>query len=133
MFAGAPHQFRDFVVLQHHVQESILRAVVREDVGERRSNGDARTEIGERPDGVLARVSATEILASQQKARLLVARMVENEGLPGRPSPVVEKKFPETGALDALQELLGNDLIGVDIHPIERRHAPFVYTKWFHA
>ena len=134
-FAGPPHQFRDFVVFQNYVQESVLRAVVGEDVGERRSDDGAKTEIGERPDRMLARGSATEILPGQQNARLLVTRIVEHKRLCTRRglSPVVKKKLPKPRALNALQKLLGNDLIGVDIHPIERRNAAFVYTKWFHG
>src|SRR4029453_15883641 len=40
--------------------------------------------------------------------------------LPGA-DPVVEEKLSEAGALDPLQELLGDDLIGVDVGPVEHR------------
>src|ERR1700704_6429361 len=39
----------------------------------------------------------------------------------GRP-PVIEKEGPVPGALQALQELLWNDLVGVDVRAVERQH-----------
>src|SRR5258705_5708263 len=48
-------------------------------------------------------------------------------------APVEEKEFPKPRALDALQKLLGNDLIRIDIHAIQRRHARLMYTKRFHS
>src|SRR5204863_7037251 len=36
--------------------------------------------------------------------------------------PVPEQELTEAGALDALQELLGDDLVGVDVGAVERRH-----------
>ncbi len=58
----------------------------------------------------------------------LVARGVEDEfgfGFAvGLEAPVVEEELAETGALDALQKLLGNDLVGIDVHAIERDDDP---------
>ena len=36
--------------------------------------------------------------------------------------PVVEEKLPISVAFDSLQELLGDDLVGVDIGPVEGEH-----------
>jgi hypothetical protein len=39
--------------------------------------------------------------------------------------PVVEEELPEAGALDPLQELLGDDLVGVDVaSDRDRRRGP---------
>jgi hypothetical protein len=38
-------------------------------------------------------------------------------------APVEEQEFPEPGAFDSLQELLGDDLVRIDIDP---RRASFV-------
>jgi hypothetical protein len=37
-------------------------------------------------------------------------------------SPFIEEVLPETGSLDGFQKLFGNDGVGVDIGPIQRRH-----------
>ena len=68
-----------------------------------------------------------KIPARDQDACAFVARLVENEvrtfGSVRREAPVVEEKLAEASALDALQELLGDDLVGIDVHTIERRYA----------
>src|SRR6185437_14077280 len=38
--------------------------------------------------------------------------------------PVVEQKLAVAGPLDPLQELLGDDLVGVDVRAVEHRDAP---------
>jgi hypothetical protein len=48
-------------------------------------------------------------------------------------TPVVEQELAEAGAFDPLQELLGDDLIGVDVGPIERDDFPFVSAEWLHC
>src|SRR5207248_11077615 len=57
-----------------------------------------------------------------------VAGLVRDE--PGVLGPVEEEEGPEAGPLDPAQELLGDDLVGVDVGPVERgddaldRHEP---------
>jgi hypothetical protein len=69
--------------------------------------------------------SAAEILTRDQNLRTLVARIVEHELryriARRRLPPVEEKKIAVSGALDALQKLLGNDLVRVDVRAVERR------------
>ena len=81
--------------------------------------------IGERPRGVFAARSAGEVLAGDENLRALVARIVEHERRIGiarrRAPPVEEQKIAVAGALDALQKLLGNDLVGIHVGAIERR------------
>jgi hypothetical protein len=40
-----------------------------------------------------------------------------------RPEPVIEEELAEPGALDPLQELLRDDLVGVDVGAVEHRDA----------
>src|SRR5438552_9115350 len=47
-------------------------------------------------------------------------------------TPVVEQELAEAGAFNPLQELLGDDLIGVDVGPIERDDLSFMSTEWLH-
>src|SRR6266849_4073682 len=46
--------------------------------------------------------------------------------------PVIEKEGAVPGALDALQELLGNDLVCIDIRAVERSHPPDDALDRFH-
>jgi hypothetical protein len=40
--------------------------------------------------------------------------------------------LPEASPLNALEKLLGNDLVGVNVLPVERRHLPFVNAECLH-
>src|SRR6185295_15996017 len=54
-------------------------------------------------------------------------------GFPTRlEAPIVKQKFAKPGTLNSLQELFGNNLIGVDICPIERNNEAGVDAKRFH-
>jgi len=82
---------------------------------------------------MLAARPATEIAPCEQDRCPLVARQVQDEIrvratlrriLPRlavvQVPPLVEQVRPETAAPDRLQELLRNDLIGVDVGAIQR-------------
>ena len=68
---------------------------------------------------MLARGAAAEVLAGKQDAAVRVRlRLRTKSGLGlsvGVVTPVVEQERAVAGALDALQKLLGNNLIGVDV------------------
>src|SRR5579871_6430148 len=85
---------------------------------------------------MLARGTAAKILTRYKNGCALVARVVEYKIRLLIPvvikTPVVEQKFAKAGFLDSLEELLGNDLIGIDIDPIERGHQSAMYSKSFH-
>ncbi len=55
---------------------------------------------------------------ASEDRRALVGRVVEHEVRVL--APVEERERPEAGALDALQELLRHDLVGVDVRAVER-------------
>src|SRR5204862_4100197 len=95
-----------------------LGAVDVEDVGERGRDDRLEAEVLERPGGVLARGPAAEVAAGDEE------RVWLELDLPG-PDPVVEQELAEAGPLDALQELLRDDLVGVDVGAVEDRHRAF--------
>src|SRR6185437_12758047 len=64
------------------------------------------------------------------------ARLVQDERRIDRAiglvAPVEEGELAEAGALDPLEKLLGDNLIGVHVRPVERRdEARFTY-EWSH-
>lgn len=87
-------------------EDAAVAAVVLEDVGERGRDDNAETEIFHRPGSVLARGTATKILARDQNRRAFVTGLVEHELRPGIAflveSPIEKKKWSEAGALNAL-------------------------------
>src|SRR6185437_2841825 len=107
------------------------------DVGEGGGDDDAEAVIAERPRGVLAARSAGEVLAGNENLRALVAGIVENEVgvLVARrgATPVEEEEFAVAGALDALEELLGNDLVGIDVGAVEGGGQCCEGLEGFHA
>ena len=89
-----------------------LRAVGVEDVGEARRDDRLEAVVLQAPGRVLARGAAAEVLAGDEDrvGRQIPARLL---------GPVVEQELAEAGALDALEELLGHDLVGVDVGAVE--------------
>jgi len=76
---------------------------------------------------VLAAGAATEVGAGEQDARPGGRRLVQFERRIGRAirqiAPIEKSGRPEAGALDALEELLGDDLIGIDVGARQRGDA----------
>src|SRR5204862_1448685 len=93
--------------------------------GKRGRQDGAEPVLAERPDRVLARRATSEVLPGEEQARTLRGRSVQLEVRIGRAvgpkAPVVEQRRPEPRALHPLQELLWNDLIGVDVGARQRR------------
>ena len=58
--------------------------------------------------------------------RPLVEDRVARQIPAGLLGPVVEEELTEAAALDALEELLGNDLVGVDVTAIEVADPPAI-------
>jgi len=86
---------------------------------------------------MFSRGSTTEILSRYQNTRARIARMVENKrrvvlAIAGA-APIEQQKLAEPGALNPLQKLLGNDLIGINIGPMKRRNTTFVDANGFHG
>src|SRR6185312_8708837 len=88
-----------------------------EDVGEARRDDRPEAVVLQSPRRVLAARAAAEVAPRDED---LVARQVP-VGLLG---PVEEEELAEARALHALEELLGDDLVGVDVVAVEDRHRP---------
>ena len=86
---------------------------------------------------MLAARAAAEVAPRQEDARSRDNGLVEFElGVRctvGKEPPVEEEKLPEACPLDPLEELLGNDLIGVDVGPVERGDDAGVSDEWLHG
>ena len=135
---GRPlEQIFDLRFAQPDRQHAVLEAVVVEDVGEAGGDDDAKAVVLERPGGVLAAGAAAEIPPGQEHGRALGGGLVELEVRVRRAvvalRPVPEQKLAEAGALDPLEELLGDDLVGVDVGPIEGDDFAGVFGEGFHG
>src|SRR5579871_5720591 len=76
---GAAHEFGHFVFGQRDIEESVLCAVVGEDVGERWGDDGAESIVGKCPHGVLAGGTAAKIFSGDQDACALMAGVVRSE------------------------------------------------------
>lgn len=96
--------------------------------------------------GVLTARAATEIFPGEQHTGTLVTFVVEHEVLVQRAlavvlvwlanvqvAPFIEQVRTEAGALDRLEKLLGDDLVGIDVGAIQWRNQAGVLGKGFHA
>src|ERR1700678_3622458 len=85
---------------------------------------------------MLSRRTASKILPCNQNASACITRLVQNKPsvlLPIRcKSPVIKQKLSKARALNPLQKLFGNDLVGVNVDAIQRCHKPSMSTKRFH-
>src|SRR4051812_5180597 len=106
------HERAHVVLGHHHGQQADLRAVVEEDVGEAGCHDGPEAVVLQRPRGVLARRAAAEVRPGHEDR---VGRQVP-VGVLG---PVEEQELAEARALDPLEELLGDDLVGVDVGALE--------------
>ena len=105
---------------QHHAEQADLGAVGAEDVGERRRDDRAEAPVLQRPRRVLARRARAEVGAGDEDRRV-AGTPAGSSTKSGSLAPVEEQELAEAGALDALQELLRDDLVGVDVGAVERR------------
>src|SRR3954454_21865606 len=117
----ALHQLLHLILRELHRQQPGLQRVLPEDVAERRCDHGVEAVILECPRCVLARRAAAEVAARNEDARALRLRTVQLEAR--ILAPVEEEELAEAAALDVLQELLRDDLVGVDIRAVERDRA----------
>ena len=120
----ATKQFFHILFVEPDRQHAVLETVGVEDVGEGGGNDNPKPIIGQRPRGVLPARTAAEIAPRQQNARPGSLRPIQFELRLRRPigaeSPVEKQKLPKAGALNPLEKLLGNDLIGIDVGPVTK-------------
>src|SRR3954451_21923356 len=119
------HQRAHLRFCEHDRQQADLGAVGEEDVREARRDDRLEPVVLERPGRVFAAGPAAEVrpggqdrVLGQRPARLL--------------RPVVEEELAEARPLDALEELLGNDLVRVDVGARQRGHRARDHLHGFH-
>src|SRR5690606_27425744 len=100
----------------------------------------------QRPGSMLAAGTAAKVLPRQQYAGPLVTGLIQYEVRVQRTAgivlarvtlvevaPFVEQVRAEAGTLDRFEKLLGNDLVGIDVRPIQRGHQAGMCGKGLHA
>src|SRR5215217_463528 len=113
--AGLHHR-PHLVLLEHHGQQTDLGAVRVEDVREAGRDNRLEAVVLEGPRSVLARRATTEVASGGQDR---IPRQVPS----GLLRPVIEEELAESSALHPLEELLRDDLVGIDVAAVERGHA----------
>ena len=83
-------------------------------------------EVGQRPDRMLTRGARPEVRPGHEHGFGSQLDLAVTE-------PVVEQELAEAGPLDPLQELLGDDLVGVDVGAVDHRHLPLDHLDRLHA
>src|SRR6185437_5785959 len=129
-------EFVDPLRAKPNGQHAVLEHVVIEDVGEGRRDHATDAKIQQRPRRMLPARSATEILSGDQDFGVSIGRLVQDEIGPLLAVVVVtafeEQGLAEAGTLDRLQELLGNDHVGVDIGHSERHGNAGQFLELLH-
>src|SRR5436190_3099605 len=110
------HDGAHVLLRQDHRKQADLGAVRVEDVGEAGRDDRAEAVVLQRPRRVLARGAAAEVPPGGQDR-------VARQHPPGLLGPVVEEELAEARALHSLEELLGDDLVGVDVGAVQDRDA----------
>src|SRR5207249_2600265 len=118
---GTTHQLLHGVARELHRQQADLERVLPEDVAVGRRDDRGEAVILERPRRMLARRAAAEVPPGDQNARALGLGAVELEAR--ILAPVEEEELAEAGTLDSLEELLRDDLVGVDVLAVEHESA----------
>src|SRR3954453_11072287 len=114
------------LLVEDRRQQPDLGAVGVEDVGEGGRDDRLEAEVLQRPGGVLAGGTAAEVgSGDEDRVRLQLDFAVAD--------PVVEEELAEAGSLDPLEELLGDDLVGVDVAAVQDRHLAFDLVNRPHA
>src|SRR6202789_1218371 len=111
------------------------------DVGEGRRDHTAKSVVVQGPSGVFPGRPATEVLARDQDFGVLIVGVIEDEirmrlarvwSLLNAP-PVVEQKRSIASALDPLQELLGDDLVSIDVLAVQVCDHTLMFAEWLHG
>src|SRR2546421_7325476 len=74
--------------------------------------------------------AAAKVGPSDQEGGAAIFRLLQDEVT--TPTPVVEEERPVAGALDPLQKLFRNDLVGIDVRPVERSQNAIDPPERFH-
>src|SRR5579871_1149724 len=118
----------DLVVGEAAEDDAVFAGVREEDVGEAGCDDGAEAVLVDGPGGMLAGAATAEVLLGDEDLGTLVLGLVEDKVRVGLASggavldaaPVVEEEVAVASALDALEKLLGDDLVGVDVRQRQR-------------
>ena len=114
-------------------QHPVLEAVVVEDVGEARRDDRAEPVVGQGPDRVFAARAGAEVAACHEDGCAAHGGPIQFEIriVPAvfEEPPVEEQELAEAGPFDPFEELLRNDLVGVDVRSVERGDQAAVRAK----
>mmetsp|Transcript_48008 Transcript_48008/g.102831 ORF Transcript_48008/g.102831 Transcript_48008/m.102831 type:complete len:366 (+) Transcript_48008:1-1098(+) len=118
------HQLADVSLRQSNGEHAVLEAIAEEDVGEAGGDQAPDAHVVDGPGGVLTRGSTAEVVATDQDLGLSEGLPVENKlrllGAIRLVPDLEEGPLTEAGSLDGLQELLGDDHVGVHILHVQR-------------
>mmetsp|Transcript_1008 Transcript_1008/g.1958 ORF Transcript_1008/g.1958 Transcript_1008/m.1958 type:complete len:225 (+) Transcript_1008:654-1328(+) len=134
---GVIHQHVDLLLRQNDRQDAILEAVVVKNIRERRRDHAADAEVQQRPGRMFTRGSATEVVASHKDLRVAIGRLVQDE-IGDLVAVIViahlvKQVHPKARTLDRLQELLGNDHVGIDVDQGHRRGNAGQFGEFVHG
>ena len=134
---GVRHERVHGGFVENDWQHGVLEAVVEEDVGKGGGDDASNAEVINRPRRVLTRRPATKIVTGDQNGGVAVRLVVQHEIRAFDALLVVthfvKRRDSEAGALDRLQELLGDDHIGVDVLKFHGRGYTLQGGKLGHA
>lgn len=115
---------QDGLVADDDGQHAVLEGVVEEDIGEGGGDDALDAEVEEGPGGVFTGTTAAKVGAGDDEdLRVAVDALVQDEGgVLGAVlvAELVEQGAAKTGTLDGLEELLGDDGVGVDVGAVHR-------------
>src|ERR1700720_4353236 len=133
---GVIHELGEVVWRDNDRKNTVLEAVVVENIGKTRRNDAADSKVEERPGRMLARGAATEIIFRDKNFSFAIGRLVQYElGVFGSILIVAElgeKPAAQAGALDRFQILFWDDHVGIDIGDVERRRDTGKGCEFFH-
>src|SRR5882724_1577485 len=121
----------------HDRQETVLEAVVEEDVAEARCDHGAEAVIVKRPHRMLARGATAEVAVADQDARRAVFGAVEHE-LRLLAAVVVEAQIVEQQLAPAVlaaapEKARRDDLVGIDVRRAHRHRDGIKTLEWLHV
>ena len=135
----------DLVFIEHDRQQAVVEAVVVEDVGKTRRDHHPYAVIGQGPRRMLTTGAAAKVVPRQQHLGTLVALVIQHEVRIHRPlavvlprlamveiAPAIEQIGTEAGTFHRLQELLGDDRVGIDVGAVQRYHQTVQMRERFH-
>jgi hypothetical protein len=130
---GAPKEIVHLGLGEGDGEDSVLEAVVVEDIRVAWRDQGAKPVIEDCPRRVFAARAAAEVGAADENRRALVARPVEHEIgirlLAFEISPVIEQHAPEALASERLEELFGHHLVGVYVDPVQDGYKAGMFVK----